>query len=53
MSIFFAGIGLSHYSYHNITTEAQVTVKKAVDVVVFVAETFVFEYLGLQVGLSA
>lgn len=49
VAIFFSGICIAHYSYHNITVEAQITIRKVTDVVVFLAETFVFEYLGLQV----
>ncbi|GMH41763.1 hypothetical protein BSKO_09673 [Bryopsis sp. KO-2023] len=51
VAIFFSGMCIAHYSYHNITIDAQITMKKLVDVVVFLAETFVFEYLGLQVAL--
>ena len=48
MSLFFAGVCHGHYSYYNISTEAQIASKTTFEVVSFLTETFIFVYLGLQ-----
>lgn len=47
-ALFFSGIIHSHYSYHNIARESQVAVKKVIDLIAVLCETFMFAYLGLQ-----
>ena len=42
------GIAHSHYSYYNISTDAQTTLAHMLQFVAFLCETFVFAYLGLQ-----
>jgi len=49
VSLFMSGICHAHYSFYNICEESQVTVKKSLEAVAFLAETFLFAYLGLQV----
>ena len=45
-----AGICHAHYTYYNVAPEAQVTLRRFFEVAAFLCETFVFAYLGLQVG---
>jgi len=51
VSLFFAGIVHAHYSYYNISSDSQIAINKVANVMAFICEIFVFEYLGLQVGL--
>ena len=51
MALFFSGIVHAHYAVHNISKDARVAVKKVANVLGFLCEIFVFEYLGLQVAL--
>ncbi|KAI8109532.1 hypothetical protein M9434_000814 [Picochlorum sp. BPE23] len=50
VALFFSGICHSHYSYYNISHEAQVSVRRLFEVGAFLCELFVFAYLGLQVA---
>ncbi|KAI8114397.1 hypothetical protein M9434_002522 [Picochlorum sp. BPE23] len=50
VALFFSGIYHSHYSYYNISDEAQVSVRRLFEVGAFLCELFVFAYLGLQVA---
>eukprot|EP00803_Ostreobium_quekettii_P006541 evm.model.scf_746.3 EVM.evm.TU.scf_746.3 scf_746:56609-64971(+) len=51
VALFFSAIVHAHYSFHNISSESQVAITKMVNVMVFLLETGVFLYLGLQVAL--
>lgn len=51
MALFFSGIVHAHYSFHNISSDAQIAISKVANVLAFICEIFVFEYLGLQVAL--
>lgn len=52
-TLFMAGICHAHYSYYNIDGDSQVTVKKSLEAVAFLAEASLFAYLGLQVCPSS
>ena len=52
MGIFFTAVGLAHYSYYNISPKAQLATHEAFKSVAQVAETFVFAYIGIAVGMS-
>ena len=52
MGIFFTAVGLAHYAYYNISPKAQLATHEAFKSVAQVAETFVFAYIGIAVGLS-
>jgi NhaP-type Na+/H+ or K+/H+ antiporter len=45
-----AGICHSHYCFYNLSPEARITTTTAFETGAFLCETFVFVYLGLQVG---
>ncbi|GAB4823231.1 hypothetical protein N2152v2_010277 [Parachlorella kessleri] len=49
VALFFSGICHAHYSYYNVSHEAQVTLRKFFEFASFLCETFVFAYLGMQV----
>jgi len=51
VALFFSGIVHAHYSFHNISSDAQIAISKVANVLAFICEIFVFEYLGLQVAL--
>ncbi|KAK9843766.1 hypothetical protein WJX81_005547 [Elliptochloris bilobata] len=51
VALFFTGICHAHYSYYNVTPDAQVTLRRFFEFAAFLSETFVFAYLGLQVPL--
>ena len=52
MGIFFTAVGLAHYAYYNISPKAQLATHEAFKSVAQVAETFVFAYIGIAVGMS-
>lgn len=51
VALFFSGIVHGHYSFHNISSESQIAISKVANMLAFLCEIFVFEYLGLQVAL--
>ena len=52
MGIFFTAVGLAHYAYYNISPKAQLATHEAFKSIAQVAETFVFAYIGIAVGMS-
>ncbi|KAF3454418.1 hypothetical protein FNV43_RR04865 [Rhamnella rubrinervis] len=48
LTIFFCGIVMSHYTWHNITESSRITTKHAFATISFVAETFIFLYVGMD-----
>ncbi|CAI5974236.1 unnamed protein product [Closterium sp. NIES-65] len=48
LSVFFAGIVMSHYTWHNVTESSRVTTKHAFATMSFIAETFIFIYVGMD-----
>ncbi|CAD5183973.1 unnamed protein product [Musa acuminata subsp. malaccensis] len=49
LAVFFCGIVMSHYTWHNVTECSRVTTKHAFATLSFIAETFLFLYVGMDV----
>ncbi|CAI5509890.1 unnamed protein product [Closterium sp. Naga37s-1] len=49
MALFFCGICNAHYGYYNISHASKISSKYAFEALSFMAEMFVFAYLGMQV----
>lgn len=49
MALFFCGICNSHYGYYNTSQTSKISSKYAFEALAFMAEVFVFAYLGMQV----
>uniref|UniRef100_A0A0G4FPJ5 Sodium/hydrogen exchanger n=1 Tax=Chromera velia CCMP2878 TaxID=1169474 RepID=A0A0G4FPJ5_9ALVE len=52
VSLFFCGVMLSHYNLYNLSEGAQVSAKLTFKTMAFVAESFVFLYLGIVAAVS-
>ncbi|XP_010245360.1 PREDICTED: sodium/hydrogen exchanger 2 [Nelumbo nucifera] len=48
LTVFFCGIVMSHYTWHNVTESSRVTTKHAFATFSFVTETFIFLYVGMD-----
>ncbi|KAL8486289.1 hypothetical protein ACS0TY_022634 [Phlomoides rotata] len=48
LTVFFCGIVMSHYTWHNVTENSRVTTKHTFAALSFVAETFIFLYVGMD-----
>ncbi|KAG6426870.1 hypothetical protein SASPL_111106 [Salvia splendens] len=48
LTVFFCGIVMSHYTWHNVTESSRVTTKHAFATLSFIAETFIFLYVGMD-----
>ncbi|KAK9292623.1 hypothetical protein L1049_020598 [Liquidambar formosana] len=48
LTIFFCGIVMSHYTWHNVTESSRVTTKHSFATISFIAETFIFLYVGMD-----
>ncbi|KAL4302627.1 hypothetical protein GQ457_10G014200 [Hibiscus cannabinus] len=48
LTVFFCGISMSHYTWHNVTESSRVTTKHTFATLSFVAETFIFLYVGMD-----
>ncbi|KAL3829364.1 hypothetical protein ACJIZ3_018166 [Penstemon smallii] len=48
LTVFFAGIVMSHYTWHNVTENSRVTTKHTFATLSFVAEIFIFLYVGMD-----
>lgn len=48
LTVFFCGIVMSHYTWHNVTQNSRVTTKHTFAALSFVAETFIFLYVGMD-----
>ncbi|KAG6505330.1 hypothetical protein ZIOFF_037685 [Zingiber officinale] len=46
LTVFFCGIVMSHYTWHNVTESSRVTTKHAFATLSFIAEIFLFLYVG-------
>jgi NhaP-type Na+/H+ or K+/H+ antiporter len=53
VSLFAAGVATAHYSLHSVTPAARAAIVGSVATAAFLAEAFVFAYLGIQVPLQA
>nr|XP_016433773.1 PREDICTED: sodium/hydrogen exchanger 1-like isoform X1 [Nicotiana tabacum]XP_016433774.1 PREDICTED: sodium/hydrogen exchanger 1-like isoform X1 [Nicotiana tabacum]XP_016433775.1 PREDICTED: sodium/hydrogen exchanger 1-like isoform X1 [Nicotiana tabacum]XP_016433776.1 PREDICTED: sodium/hydrogen exchanger 1-like isoform X1 [Nicotiana tabacum] len=48
LTVFFCGIVMSHYTWHNVTESSRVTTRYAFATLSFLAETFLFLYVGMD-----
>ncbi|XP_038716083.1 sodium/hydrogen exchanger 2-like [Tripterygium wilfordii] len=48
LTVFFCGIVMSHYTWHNVTESSRITTKHAFATSSFVAEIFIFVYVGMD-----
>ncbi|KAJ8753406.1 hypothetical protein K2173_019805 [Erythroxylum novogranatense] len=48
LTVFFCGIVMSHYTWHNITESSRITTKHAFATMSFIAENFIFIYVGMD-----
>ncbi|XP_038988548.1 sodium/hydrogen exchanger 1-like [Phoenix dactylifera] len=48
LTVFFCGIVMSHYTWHNVTESSRVTTKHAFATLSFIAEIFLFLYVGMD-----
>ncbi|KAB2012172.1 hypothetical protein ES319_D09G071400v1 [Gossypium barbadense] len=48
LTVFFCGIVMSHYTWHNVTKSSRVTTKHAFATLSFVSEIFIFLYVGMD-----
>lgn len=49
MTLFFCGVVMSHYSYHNISAQSKLGSVVSITTFAFAAEAFLFTYLGLSI----
>ncbi|CAB4308519.1 unnamed protein product [Prunus armeniaca] len=48
LTIFFCGILMSHYAWHNVTESSRITTRNVFAMMSFIAETFIFLYVGMD-----
>ncbi|KAL3531417.1 hypothetical protein ACH5RR_010739 [Cinchona calisaya] len=48
LTVFFCGIVMSHYTWHNVTQSSRTTTKHVFATLSFVAEVFIFLYVGMD-----
>ncbi|KAI5674738.1 hypothetical protein M9H77_15102 [Catharanthus roseus] len=48
LTVFFAGIFMSHYAWHNVSEGSKVTTKHVFATMSFIAESFIFLYVGMD-----
>ncbi|XP_072976702.1 sodium/hydrogen exchanger 1-like isoform X2 [Typha angustifolia] len=48
LTIFFCGIIMSHYAWHNIMESSQITTRHTFATMSFISETFIFLYVGMD-----
>ncbi|XP_022150190.1 sodium/hydrogen exchanger 2-like [Momordica charantia] len=48
LTVFFCGIVMSHYTWHNVTESSRVTTKHAFATFSYVSEIFIFSYVGMD-----
>ncbi|CAA7037562.1 unnamed protein product [Microthlaspi erraticum] len=48
LTVFFCGIVMSHYTWHNVTESSRITTKHTFATLSFLAETFIFLYVGMD-----
>ncbi|KAK9673818.1 hypothetical protein RND81_12G192100 [Saponaria officinalis] len=49
LTVFFCGIVMSHYAWHNITENSRITTRHIFATMSFIAETFIFLYVGTDI----
>ncbi|PIM97454.1 hypothetical protein CDL12_30076 [Handroanthus impetiginosus] len=48
LTVFFSGIFMSHYAWHNVTDSSRITTRHMFAAMSFIAETFIFLYVGMD-----
>ncbi|MED6164420.1 hypothetical protein PIB30_089862 [Stylosanthes scabra] len=48
LTVFFCGILMSHYAWHNVTEISRITTRHVFATISFIAETFIFLYVGMD-----
>ncbi|KAI4320811.1 hypothetical protein MLD38_034256 [Melastoma candidum] len=48
LTVFFCGIVMSHYAWHNVTENSRITTRYVFAMLSFIAETFIFLYVGMD-----
>ncbi|WMV31843.1 hypothetical protein MTR67_025228 [Solanum verrucosum] len=48
LTVFICGIVMSHYTWHNVTVNSKVTTRHAFATLSFIAEIFIFLYVGMD-----
>ncbi|KAL9248083.1 hypothetical protein vseg_021445 [Gypsophila vaccaria] len=48
LTVFFCGVVMSHYTWHNVSKGSRITSKHAFATMSFIAETFIFLYVGMD-----
>lgn len=48
LTVFFCGIVMSHYTWHNVSESSRVTTKHSFATLSFIAEVFIFVYVGMD-----
>lgn len=48
LTVFFCGIVMSHYTWHNVTESSRITTKHTFATMSFIAEIFIFLYVGMD-----
>lgn len=48
LTVFFCGIVMSHYTWHNVTESSRITTRHGFATMSFIAETFIFLYVGMD-----
>ncbi|XP_042425785.1 sodium/hydrogen exchanger 4-like [Zingiber officinale] len=48
LTVFFCGIAMSHYAWHNVTENSRITTRHIFATLSFIAEAFIFLYVGMD-----
>ncbi|KAM7277360.1 hypothetical protein ACFE04_019226 [Oxalis oulophora] len=48
LTVFFCGIAMSHYTWHNVTESSRITTRHSFATLSFISETFIFLYVGMD-----
>ncbi|XP_059442195.1 G-type lectin S-receptor-like serine/threonine-protein kinase At4g03230 [Corylus avellana] len=48
LTVFFCGILMSHYAWHNVSESSRITTRHVFATMSFIAETFIFLYVGMD-----
>ncbi|MQL72410.1 hypothetical protein Taro_004750 [Colocasia esculenta] len=48
LTIFFCGVVMSHYTWHNVTESSRITTRHSFATISFILETFIFLYVGMD-----